>query len=242
MTGENIISFELYLIRHGQTYGNTGDWPPDTTEAEHKDPGLSPEGDRQAQLLGERFSIYPFDAIYASPLRRAVVTAEHIRSRQPESGAKALRILPILTECGADGDYDGLTWDELARVSPGAAPAAEVDPDAPRVFATKGWDDTRQWARGKQVIEYLFRHHGHGDKVAVVAHAAFNTFITHAALGLDPTKVIFDPHFINTGVTKIVFFEPGTGRYGLDILLVSLNDLSHLQSEFPRLSLDPTYI
>ncbi len=240
--GDNIIDLELYLIRHGQTWGNVGKKPAHETELDRKDVDLTPDGYRMAALLGERFETYPFDAVYASCLRRAVLTANAIVTRQPADGAKSVLLHPILTECGAGDDFEGLTLDEIRQFAPAAEPADGVDLSGPRVYPTKGWDDLRQLARAQETLAYLrARHHG-GQKIAVVAHAAFNTFLFHAALGLDPTKVTFDPHFINTGVTKIVFFEPGTGRYGLDTLLIYSNDLSHLQRDYPELALYPTYI
>lgn len=55
----------LYLIRHGRQ---------DSTDCNVNVP-LSPEGRRQAQLLGERMKQYPIDAVYSSDLIRAEQTA-----------------------------------------------------------------------------------------------------------------------------------------------------------------------
>ena len=240
--GDNVIDLELYLIRHGQTWGNVGKMPERETELDRLDVDLTPDGYKMARLLGERFASYPFDAVYASWLRRAVVTANELVTRQPADGAREISLHPIFTECGAGDDFEGLPLDVIRTFAPSAKPADGVDPEKSRVFPTRGWTDAQQLERAKEALAYLrSRHHG-GQKIAVVAHAAFNTFLFHAALGLDPEKVSFDPHFINTGVTKLVFFEPGTGRYGLDTLLVYSNDLSHLQRDYPELALYPTYI
>ncbi len=61
---------EVWLVRHGDCYdGIMGEDPP-----------LSPQGRVQAQRLAERLSRLNFDAVYSSPLRRALETARAIRS------------------------------------------------------------------------------------------------------------------------------------------------------------------
>ena len=61
----------LYIIRHGETYGNiNGDG---FTETDLTDNGLN-----QAFLLGERFKDERIDAIYTSTLIRAVRTGNEI--------------------------------------------------------------------------------------------------------------------------------------------------------------------
>jgi 2,3-bisphosphoglycerate-dependent phosphoglycerate mutase len=59
---------EVWLVRHGDCYDGI------TTE----DPPLSPQGREQARRLGERVRRLRVDAVYASPLRRAVETARAI--------------------------------------------------------------------------------------------------------------------------------------------------------------------
>ena len=62
----------LYLIRHAQSQGNTGE---DLTTG---DPDLTDVGWEQAKRLGERMKTQKLDAIYASPLRRTQETAAAI--------------------------------------------------------------------------------------------------------------------------------------------------------------------
>lgn len=58
----------LYIIRHGESLGNTGQ---DTGN----DPVLSEKGTIQARLLGERMKKIRLDCIMSSTLRRACTTA-----------------------------------------------------------------------------------------------------------------------------------------------------------------------
>jgi len=59
---------EVWLVRHGDCYdGITGEDPP-----------LSPQGREQVRRLARRLNRLRFDAVYSSPLRRAVETAQAI--------------------------------------------------------------------------------------------------------------------------------------------------------------------
>jgi 2,3-bisphosphoglycerate-dependent phosphoglycerate mutase len=64
----------LYLIRHGENLANI------TKEFSHRliDYSLTPKGILQAQQTGEYFKDRQIDAIYCSPLKRAIETAEII--------------------------------------------------------------------------------------------------------------------------------------------------------------------
>jgi serine/threonine-protein phosphatase PGAM5 len=58
----------LYLVRHGEQLATPDD-------GDHPELGLSPAGQRQANLLGRRLAGIPLDAVRHSPLRRAAETA-----------------------------------------------------------------------------------------------------------------------------------------------------------------------
>ncbi len=64
----------LYLVRHGEYL-----------DAEHglEDGPLSPRGRRQAELLADRLSGVPLDAVWHSPLERAAETARAVAGRLP---------------------------------------------------------------------------------------------------------------------------------------------------------------
>ena len=89
---------DLYLVRHGESFGNTGG-DKDFTDDRRFDPPLTPRGERQAQLLAEYFSALPIDAIFSSGLRRSVHTAHEVVMHQPENGAKQVEVHKVFTEC-----------------------------------------------------------------------------------------------------------------------------------------------
>ena len=76
----------LYLIRHGENTANI------TKEFSHRlvDYPLTPKGVLQAQQTGEYFRDKLIDAIYCSPLKRAIETAEII--------GRAIGIQPMIME------------------------------------------------------------------------------------------------------------------------------------------------
>ena len=64
----------IYLVRHGEHQ-----------DAEHglTDGPLSPRGQRQAELIADRLSGLPLDAVWHSPLLRAAETARAVAERLP---------------------------------------------------------------------------------------------------------------------------------------------------------------
>ncbi len=65
----------LYLIRHAQSEGNTGE---DLTTG---DPDLTDVGRVQAERLGKRMKDARLDALYASPLRRTQLYSAYADGR-----------------------------------------------------------------------------------------------------------------------------------------------------------------
>ncbi len=59
----------LYIARHGESLGNTG-------EDTGNNPKLSEKGKKQASLLSERMKKVRLDFVFSSPLIRAIETAE----------------------------------------------------------------------------------------------------------------------------------------------------------------------
>ncbi|WP_314856765.1 histidine phosphatase family protein [uncultured Microbacterium sp.] len=74
----------LYLVRHGEHL-----------DAEHglEDGPLSPRGRRQAELLADRLSGVPLDALWHSPLERAAETARAVAVRLPAVTPQASSLL-----------------------------------------------------------------------------------------------------------------------------------------------------
>jgi len=221
-----VTELELYLIRHGQSMGNAGyDGRTDLTLKEGNDPLLTEKGLTQADKLGLYLSKTEFDHIYSSGLIRAISTADGIIRHQPEK--KPLYILPILSEVGITPGYDGITLEEMEEFCETAVLADGVNKDSPRVCHSTFEKEHEVFDRAKEVTEYLRSRYNSGEKVAVVAHAAFLTILIFQIMGLKEAPV-FDIAIQNTGITKVIFYKEGTNPYG-DISFEYINNTAHLE-------------
>ena len=222
------LLFDLFLVRHAQSCGNAGIHTGDTA-ADRQDPILSETGERQALRLGERFSDVPLDAILASGLRRALQTASAVAGQQPPDGTKTVEVLPLLTECNVLEGYAGFSFDELRSLAPASRPADGWDSPQTVLPNNEQTDEAYNIDRAKQVMRVLRSRFHSGERVMAVGHGMFNTVLLMQALEIDPQR--FDPDFDNTGVTYLSFYEAGTGPWGFDVRLRTLNDTAHLNSD-----------
>ncbi len=226
---EPVIELELYLARHGESRSNAGLGDPADVRG-WEDPPLSEKGERQARLLGEFYARMEFDCILASGLDRAIQTAGEVAARQKR--VRTVETHPLFTENGTSARFGAKTIAEIRKKHPFAVPAAGTDPDGSFVYTEDDPPDARRLERGRAALLYLRQRFRCGEKVFVAAHANFNTFFMLAALG-QPVNPGFDVAFMNTGVTKFIFFAPGTGRWGEDTHVIWHNSCAHLANDFP---------
>ncbi len=221
-----IKELELYIIRHGQSQGNAGYGDrTDLTETEMHDPILTETGISQADKAGRYLCNVEFDFVFSSAMLRAVQTATGILKYQKKT--KVLNILPLVCEMGIPPEYKGVTMDDLLKINPDTVWAPDVSLDSPMVYSTCEEADT--FERAKKSLEYLCSRYTNGEKVAVVSHAAFITYLVFSLMGYDKAP-LFDIDFHNTGITKVVFYQKGTNKYG-DIVFEKIDDTAHYMIE-----------
>lgn len=220
-----VVELELYLVRHGQSMGNAGYGREELTLKERNDPLLTEKGLSQADLAGRYLSNIDFDFIYSSGLIRAISTADGILRHQKIS--KSVNILPMLSEVGIAPEYDGITVDEMKEFCKTVVLADGINETDPRVYHSTFENESEMFDRAKTVIEYLRLRYNNGEKIAAVAHAAFLTILIFHIMGFEEAPV-FDISIQNTGITKVIFYKPGTNPYG-DISFEYINDTSHLK-------------
>lgn len=220
-----VKELELYLIRHGQSMGNAGYGRDDLTIKEACDPYLTDKGINQAVACGKYLAETEFDAFYSSGLLRAVQTANEIMKFQ--KGGKGLNILPLLTEVGIGDNYDGAGMEEIHGIRSTARLADGFDENSPLVCHSSMNDENSIYERAAQTVEYFRNKYKNGEKIAVVSHAAFMTFLVFGIMGFTKSPV-FDIDFDNTNITKVVFYKEGTNRYG-DIVFEYINNTAHLE-------------
>ncbi len=196
----------IYIIRHGETYGNlNGDGFTETD--------LTPKGIEQINALAERLKDKPITKIYSSPLIRAVKTASKIREHHKDT--------PYIIDCdllekGTDPDYCGLPADEIHKL----CPDAEIL--TPHSLGKE--NDDIAYNRALNFIERIKQENDFDSVVAVVAHGTFNSYLVSAALGF-PFKENFNFSHLNTGVSLICYIEENGV---IKTKLKYLNDISHL--------------
>lgn len=222
-----IKELELYIIRHGQSMGNAGYSKTDLTEKEMHDPVLTEKGINQADNAGKYLRGIDFDAVISSAMLRAVQTATGILMHQQIQ--KTLNILPLACEMIFAPEYKGVTMEEIKTINPNAVLAPDVSPDSPMIYSnTVNNDEAGTYERAGKVLDYLREHYKNGEKVALVSHAAFITYIVFTLMGFKEKSPCFDIDFDNTGITKVTFYKQGTNKYG-DTVFSFINDTAHLK-------------
>jgi probable phosphoglycerate mutase len=200
----------LFMARHGAT----------TASAEDRfsgalDTPLSDEGRRQARLLGERLAREQIDAVYASPLTRAMDTAR-LACRDPQP-------TPALREI-SHGHWEGLTRAEAEERYSKEMTAWEEDPFT---FAPEGGESgVSVLARALPAIREIVERH-QGRQVLVVSHKATLRLILCSLLGIDAKgyrdRLDQSPACLNV----VDFRDPVRAR------LMLFNDTSHY-ADAPR--------
>ena len=199
---------EIYLIRHTQAEGNRfrmiqGFW----------DGEVSRQGYRQIEALAERFADIPVDAVYASDLSRAVLTAEAIarHSRLPVHRVSALRELNA-------GPWEQRFFGNIMYESPVLAEQFLYDAENWQLPGAETFRQLR--SRAMAALEEIAREN-EGKTIAVVSHGATIRSVLSGITGIPLTDVERLPIFKNTAVSKLLWD-------GSQFSIVFLNDDSHL--------------
>lgn len=163
----------VLLARHGET-----PWNAEGRYQGRRDIELSPQGESQARLLGERLAGLRIDRAVASPLARARRTAE--LALGPERQAM-LSFDEGLLEI-AHGDWEGLLAEEIRARDPERLRAWR---EAPETVLMPGGESLpqvleRAWAGFARACDGL----GADDTLLVVAHDAVNRVLLCRLLGL----------------------------------------------------------
>ena len=220
-----IIELELYIIRHGQSQGNVERITDGLSITDLHDPRLTELGKKQAVACGERFKETDFDTVYSSALLRAVETATEIIKKQPYD--KTLKVLPYLTEAGVSPEYSHSSFSEINKINEKTVLADDIDPEKSLFYHNNTSDEADLFERAEKALEYIKAHQREGEKIAIVSHAAFITYLVFSLMGYKKECPLYDLDFKNTGVTKVTIYKKGTNKYG-DIVFEYINDTSHL--------------
>jgi probable phosphoglycerate mutase len=197
------------LLRHGQTpmsvqkrYAGVSDVP------------LTDAGVRQAAAAAARLALASIDVIVASPLLRALRTAEEVAAT---TGAQ------VLTDEGFRetdfGAWEGLTFAEVRQRWPAEVAAWLADPEV----APPGGESFTEVS--KRVTDALHRVLAgrEAQRILIVSHVTPIKTLVAATL-LAPPPALFRMHLDVAAMCEIDWYADGPA------VLRSFNDTSHLQT------------
>jgi broad specificity phosphatase PhoE len=206
---------ELILARHGETV-----WNVEKIFRGRTDVNLDEVGIKQAELLGNYLSNRELEAIYSSPLKRAVDMANII--------ARYQKIGVHVAKCLIDFDYgewQSLPEQEAKRLYPTLHNEWHTSPHKVKMPGGESLEDVRR--RAIEVVhDVLSRYQG---SILLVSHRVVNKVLICSILGLE------NSHFwnIKQDVGGITIFNYVEGRF----VLTRHNDTSHLR-ELQKSALD----
>ena len=194
---------ELLLVRHALPVKRIVTQGP-------ADPELSDDGHAQSRHLGAYLRPEGIDAIYASPLRRAVQTATPLS----ELTGVEIRIEPGVAEYDRNSD----TYIPVEELKATNHPQWQAMMRGERETGDESPEEFDR--RVVESVEALVAAHP-GQKIAIVCHGGvINTYVAHV-LGLAPTTGFFYPNY--TSIHRIIAARSG------ERTISTLNETFHLR-------------
>ena len=194
---------EIVLVRHGL---------PLRVELETgiADPELAAEGHEQAAKMAAYLGVEDVEAIYVSPLRRAIETARPL--------SKLLGLEAVVSEGVAEFDRNSREYVPVEELR------ATNDPRWEKLLRGE-WDGVDEdpslfKARVVETIEDMIARHP-GGRVVVVCHGGvINQYLAHV-LGIETHIGFFYPKY--TSIHRVMAARSGQRS------IVSINEASHLR-------------
>lgn len=198
---------EIILVRHGETDWNVGEVFRGRIDVELNDTGI-----KQAEFLAEYLSQVKIDAIYSSPLRRALKTAELIAGYHKLKANESPGLIDL-----DYGEWQGLSHQQVKDRYKELYAAWTDHPELVKMPGGESLDDVRKRAMAV-VEEVVVKYQG---TVVLVSHRVVNKVLICALLCLD------NSHFwnIKQDTAAITIFNYESGRF----VLIRHNDTSYLK-------------
>ena len=194
---------EIVLVRHGL---------PLRVELETgiADPELAAEGHEQAEKMAAYLGVEDVEAVYVSPLRRALETARPL--------CKVLGLEAVVSEGVAEFDRNSREYVPVEELR------ATNDPRWEKLLRGE-WDGVDEdpslfKARVVETVEDMIARHP-GGRVVVVCHGGvINQYLAHV-LGIETHIGFFYPKY--TSIHRVMAARSGERS------IVSINEASHLR-------------
>jgi broad specificity phosphatase PhoE len=201
----------IVLVRHGQTV-----WNREQRFRGQADVELDEFGLKQAEATGRYVATrWPVVAVYASPLRRTVQTAEAVASAQRLTAHPLEGLIDI-----SFGEWQGRTVDEVEQRSPDLLRAWWEAPHTVRFPGGESLNVVRD--RVVAALDAVVVRHM-GEAVALVSHTVVNRVLLCAVLGWSNDRF----WRLQQETCAVNVFDVGEdGAF----TVVLLNDTCHLQA------------
>ncbi|MFH0941773.1 MAG: histidine phosphatase family protein [Chloroflexota bacterium] len=199
---------KLILARHGETDGNVAEVFRGRLDIE-----LNETGRKQARLMADSLAESKISAVFSSPLKRALETAQIVAARL------GLKVSPAPELVDMDfGDWQGLSIKTVRDEYPELFARWLENPHHVKAPGGESLLDVRE--RTLSLVSRVTAR-GEGDTL-MVSHRVVNKVLICALLGLD------DSHFWNIKLDTcgLSVFEIENGRF----VLTGHNDTSFLKS------------
>ena len=196
---------QLILIRHGETLWNKERRIQGTSDIELSDVGIE-----QAKHLSLSLKDHPIEAIHASPLKRALKTAEIIN----EYHRREIQTHPDLMEMD-QGDFEGFSFKELMACEKDFLNKWIADPASVRM--PNGESLKQLQDRAWRTLESIINRQ---ENALVVAHNFTIAAILCRIRNISLSE--FRSTCVDNASKTIVNFQNGEAE------IVALNDRSHL--------------
>jgi len=196
----------IILVRHGST-----EWNDKDVFRGRVDISLDKIGIQQAYAIANRLSVLDVSAVYSSPLKRALETAQIIATK--------LKVNIKAEDSLVDfdfGKWQGLSTREVQKQFPQAYKQWLSEPHLVKIPGAENLSDVRNRIT-KMLFETLIKEK---NDIVVVSHRIVNKMLICAALSLD------DSYFwqIKQDVAAISILDYRDGVFTLSLL----NDTNHL--------------
>lgn len=207
----------IYIVRHAEAQGNAEEFFQGNI-----DTMLTEKGQLQLDFLAKRFADIPLDAIYTSPLQRAMLTAEAVNTHH------RLSLIPEyeLREING-GDWEGRRWADLPTMFPHAY---ENWKNHMELFCAPNGDAmTDVYSRMYDIFTQIAKENL-GKTIAVISHGcAVRNFLSAVEFG--SILHLRDVGWADNTAVSLVEFDLICGWQ-----LVFKNDSSHLPADMSSLT------
>ncbi len=200
----------ILAVRHGQT-----EWNLSGRNQGHADIPLDATGMAQAEDLAAALREEEFDAIYCSPMQRAIQTLPHLRPR--------VGLEPILDDRLKERNYglwEGVTQDDAKRTHPELFETYHADPTV--LSPPEGESGIDVFCRVGYFVHDLLAKHSRGNVLVVSHGGTLSAFLAVMIGGMPSTANTF--RIRNCSISEVRVFSNGRRR------LVRFDDTSHLSA------------